>query len=68
MVNNVSFTGIPCLVKAYKTAWLIDVNKYMSSANLSAGCEHGLAGREKHKTVKCTNAKCSFIHQTWKAC
>ena len=40
-----------------------DVNKYICPAGLSAGCEHGLAGREKHKAVKCTNLKCPFIHQ-----
>ena len=37
---------------------LIDVNKYISPASLSAGCEHSFAGKEKHKTVKCTNPKC----------
>ena len=40
MVN--SFKGVPCLVKAYKTARLIDVNKYIYPASLSAGCEHRL--------------------------
>ena len=63
MVNDVSFTVVPCFVKAYRTARLAYVNKYISSANLSAGCEHGLAGKGKHKTVKCTNLKCPFIHQ-----
>ena len=63
MVNDVSFTGVSCLVKSYRTARLIDVNKYISSANLSAGCEHCLSGREKHETLKSTNPKCPFIHQ-----
>ena len=63
MVNGVSFIEVPCLVKADRTAGLIDVNKYISSASLSAGCKHGLPGRGKHKTVKCTNHKCPFICQ-----
>ena len=63
MVNNVSFTGVPWLVKAHRTARSIDVNKHISPASLSAGCEHGFVDREKHKTVKCTNLKCPFIHQ-----
>ena len=46
MVNNVSFTGVPCFVR------LIDVNKYISSGSLSAGYEHGVADRDEHKTVK----------------
>ena len=42
------------------TARLIDINKHISPACLSAGCEHGFAGKEKHKTVKCTNPKMSI--------
>ena len=62
MINDVLFTGVPCLVKAYRTARL---NKFISnsSANLSAGCEHGLTGKGKHKIVKYTNPKCPFVHQ-----
>ena len=63
MVNDVLFTGNPCLVKAYRTASLIDVNKYISPASLSAGFEHGLTGRGKHKTVKCTNPKRPLTHR-----
>ena len=57
---NASFTGVSCLQNYCR---LTDVNKYISSASLSTGCEHGLAGSGKHKTVKCTNPKCPFIHQ-----
>ena len=49
MVNDFSFKGVPCLVKACRTARLIDINKYISSANVSAGCEHGLADSGKHQ-------------------
>ena len=63
MVNDVLFTEVPCLVKSQITARSTDVNKFISSANLSAGCENGLVGRGKHKAVKCTNPKCPLIHQ-----
>ena len=29
--NDVSFTGVPCFVKTYRTAMLTDVNKYFCS-------------------------------------
>ena len=47
MVNDVSFIRVCRLVKAYRTARSIDVNKYISPASLSAGCEHSFAGRDK---------------------
>ena len=31
---------------------LIDVNKYVSPASLSVGCEHSFAGREKPRADK----------------
>ena len=37
MVNNVSFTGVRRLVKAYRTARSTDVDKYISPASLSGG-------------------------------
>ena len=49
--NDISFTGVPCRVKACRAASLIDVNKYISSTSLSTGCEYGLAGRGKRKIV-----------------
>ena len=39
------------LLRPTELLGLIDVNKYISLSSLSAGCEHGLAGRGKHKTV-----------------
>ena len=39
VVNDVSFTGVLCLVKAYRTARLKDVSKDIPSTSLSTGCE-----------------------------